>query len=84
VQTGLKVALNANNITGVFNSQLISHFNQVDSRFHKLSIFFIRWHKAFLHFSFPKMSFPGYGQPQHLINVYALQLMLATWMQHIG
>ena len=83
-QTDLKVSLNVNNITGIFNSKLIGYFNLVDIRFHKLSILLIRWHKDFLHFKEQQFVFPSYVKTQHIINVYALQLMLATWMQHIG
>lgn len=77
-RTGLIVSLNVNNTAGVFNSQLISHFNQTDKRFHKLSIFLLRWHKAFL---IQESYTANSGKPMHLISVYALQLMLLTWMQ---
>ena len=83
-QTDLKVSLNVNNIAGIFNSKLIGHFNSVDVRFHKISILLIRWHKDFLHFKEQQFVFPSRVKPRQIINVYALQLMLATWMQHIG
>jgi DNA polymerase sigma len=83
-QTDLKVTLNVNNIAGIFNSKLIGHFNSVDVRFHKISILLIRWHKEFLHFKDLQFAFPSHVESHHLINVYSLQLMLATWMQHIG
>lgn len=78
LRTGLNISLNVNNTAGVLGSLLISHFNQTDRRFHKLSIFLLRWHKEALSQDFNHASS---GKPMHLVSVYALQLMLLTWMQ---
>lgn len=43
--TQMVVSLNVNNIAGIFNCLLISHFNSVDLRVHRLSIFMLRWHQ---------------------------------------
>lgn len=80
-QTELQVSLNVNNIAGVFNSLLIAHFNQIDERFHKLSVFLLRWHRSFLQFRETQYQ---HTKPLHIMSVYALQMMLVTWMQHVN
>ena len=44
-ETDLHVSLNVNNIAGVFNSMLIAYYNSIDVRFHKISVFMLRWHR---------------------------------------
>lgn len=75
------VSLNVNNIAGVFNSQLISHFNSLDHRVHRLSIFLLKWHR---HFLISKDHTGTQGKPMQLLSVYAVQLMLLTWLQQNG
>lgn len=81
-ETDLQVSLNVNNIAGVFNSMLIAHFNSIDVRFHRISVFMLRWHRQFLQFREPSDS--QHAKPLHILSVYSLQMMLATWMQHTG
>lgn len=90
------MSINANNVSGFFNSQLIGYFNQADQRFHKLSIFMIRWHKEYMQHTDHYLNdlrltgIKNYikcrntlSKTMHVVSIYVLQLMLVTWMQHI-
>ena len=77
------MSINANNVSGFFNSQLIGYFNQADQRFHKLSIFMIRWHKEYMQHTDHYLNDLRLSKTMHVVSIYVLQLMLVTWMQHI-
>ena len=98
-----KIRLTLNSIIDLCTTRLISSYNEIDQRFHKLSIFMQAWRTSYLRqeaegqisgkepansemsayrseIDLRESSFSS----EHLVSLYALQLMLITFMQSRG